>query len=102
MYYLVPWPGFLIRRPFLASYARLTCAFTLADEVSQGRNSRSKSLVPLFTGQINKSNKLGVAIRPVSVEEVMGELSRMTHHLHCIGLRDDLPSLNAQGHNTVL
>jgi hypothetical protein len=29
----------------------------------------------------------------VSVEEVMGEFSRMTHHLYCIGLRDDLPSL---------
>jgi hypothetical protein len=26
----------------------------------------------------------------------MGEFSRMTHHIYCIGLRDDLPSLNAQ------
>jgi hypothetical protein len=30
-----------------------------------------------------------------------GEFSRMTHHLYCIGLRDDLPSLNAQGHSTI-
>jgi hypothetical protein len=35
------------------------------------------------------------------VEEAMGEFSRMTYHLYCIGLRDDLPSLNAKGHSTV-
>jgi hypothetical protein len=40
-------------------------------------------------------------VRPVSVEGVIGEFSRMTRHLYRIGLRDDLPSLNAQGHNTV-
>jgi hypothetical protein len=42
-----------------------------------------------------------IDLMPVSVEGIMGESSRMTHHLYCIGLRDDLPSLNAQGHSTV-
>jgi hypothetical protein len=40
-------------------------------------------------------------VTPVSVEWVVGEFSRMTHHLNCIALRDDQPSLNAQGYNTV-
>jgi hypothetical protein len=37
---------------------------------------------------------VGTALRPVSVEEVMRKFSRITHHLYCIGLRDDLLSLS--------
>jgi hypothetical protein len=39
--------------------------------------------------------EMRVRIRLVSVEGVMGEFSEMTHHIYCIGLRDDLPSLKA-------
>jgi hypothetical protein len=41
------------------------------------------------------------SLRSVSVEGVTEEFSRMTHHFYCIGLRDNLPSLNAQGHSAV-
>jgi hypothetical protein len=40
-------------------------------------------------------------LRPVSVEGVTGEFSRVTHHLYCIGLWDDTPSLNEQGRSIV-
>jgi hypothetical protein len=40
-------------------------------------------------------------LRPVLVEGVTKEFTRMTHHIYCTGLRDDLSSLNAQGHSTV-
>jgi hypothetical protein len=36
------------------------------------------------------------------VEEVIGEFSRVTHHLYYIGLWDDTSSLSAQGHSTIV
>jgi hypothetical protein len=37
-----------------------------------------------------------------SLQGVMGEFSRMTHHLYCISLRGDLPCLNAQGQHSFI
>jgi hypothetical protein len=65
-----------------------------------GACSRGCRWVRTRHGRLWRRKRQRGKLRPVSVEGVMGEFSRMTHHIYCTSLQDDLPSLNAQGHST--